>query len=249
MSKTRADLTIDGPRATITLKTDEGINVLSPPLMTQLGDLVAQVRDARGVRFLVLRGEGKVFAAGADIKHMAGFQPDDARQYGALGQRVIDALESLPCVTVAALNGAALGGGCEVALGCDFRLAVKGARIGLPEVSLGLVPGWGGIPRLLRLIGPARAKRLFLSAEPVPAEVALTWGLVDEVVDGVEALGPAVEAFCKSFVKASPAANALAKRACADRDDIAAFADCFTKPDSKEGISAFLEKRKASWME
>ena len=249
MSKTRAQLSIDGPRATVTLTTDGGINVLGPALMEELGGHVQQVRGTPTVRFFVLTGAGKVFAAGADIKHMAGFQPDDARAYGQLGQSVIDAIETLPCVTIAALNGAALGGGCEVALGCDFRVAVKSAKIGLPEVSLGLIPGWGGIIRLSRLIGPARAKRMFLSADPVAAEHGLPWGLVDEVVEDADQLAGCVDALCAAVRKAGPAAAALAKRAFADGDDIGAFADCFTKPDAKEGITAFLEKRKADWME
>ena len=249
MGKTIVELSVEGPRADLTLKTEEGINVLGPELMTQLGKLIGQVRDNPKVRFTVLRAEGKVFAAGADIKKMATFTRADGFEYGKLGQGVINALEALPCITVAALNGAALGGGCEVALGCDFRIAVKNAKLGLPEVSLGLIPGWGGILRLAKLIGPVRAKRMFLSADAVPAEAGLAWGLVDEVVDTVEELSGRVDAFCRSMMKGGPAANALAKRAFADQDDLNAFADCFTKDDSKEGMTAFIEKRKPSWME
>jgi enoyl-CoA hydratase len=246
---TTIELTTDGPRANLTLRAENGVNVLGPEVMTRMGDLIEEIREQKGIRWTVLQAEGKVFAAGADIKKMSAFKPADARAYGTLGQRVIDALESLPCVTIAALNGAALGGGCEVALGCDFRIAVRNARIGLPEVSLGLIPGWGGIMRLSDLIGPARAKRLFLSADVVTAEDGLPWGLVDELVDSADALPAAVDAFCKSFMKGAPAANALAKRAFADGDDLAAFADCFTTEDAPEGMNAFIEKRKARWME
>ena len=249
MGKTIVELSVEGPRALLTLKTEGGINVLGPELMTQLGGLIGQVRANPKVRFTVLRAEGKVFAAGADIKKMATFTREDGFEYGKLGQDVINALEALPCITVAALNGAALGGGFEVALGCDFRIAVKNAKLGLPEVSLGVIPGWGGILRLAKLIGPARAKRMFLSADAVPAEAGLAWGLVDEVVETADELSGRVDAFCRSMMKGGPAANALAKRAFADQDDLNAFADCFTKDDSKEGMTAFIEKRKPSWME
>ena len=190
-----------------------------------------------------------MFLAGADIKEMAPFSPDDAREYGSLGQAVLDELEALPSITVAAINGAAMGGGLELALACDFRIAVKSAKIGLPETSIGVIPGWNGIPRLTALVGPSRAKRMYLSALPVSAEDGLAFGLVDEVVNSAEDLGPRVTAFCKSFKRAAPAAVALAKRALRTDDDLSAFADCFATADHIEGMAAFVEKRTASWME
>ena len=249
MSKTQVDLTVEGAHATITFRTEEGLNVLSPDVLHSFGALVARLRRDRTVRTTVIRAEGKVFLAGADIKAMAGYDPDQARDYGAMGQGIFDDVESLPSITVAAINGAAMGGGLELALACDFRIAVKHAQLGLPEVTLGLIPGWGGIPRLVRLVGPARAKRIFLSGLPVSAADAAGWGLVDEVVNSVEDLLPRTQAFCRSFRRASPAAVALAKRALRDRDDVRAFAECFAQRDSREGMSAFLEKRPASWME
>jgi enoyl-CoA hydratase/carnithine racemase len=136
-----------------------------------------------------------------------------------------------------------------LALACDFRIAVKSAKLGCPEVSLGLIPGWGGIARLPKLIGTARAKRLFLSAIPVSGEDALSCGLVDEVVNSAEDLSHRVAAFCKSFSRAAPSAVALAKRASRDFDDLAAFAECFSTKDSREGMGAFFEKRPAKWMD
>lgn len=249
MSSTQVQWKAEGSGATITLSTAEGINVLSTEVLRRLDAALAEVEKQSKVRWTVVQATGKVFAAGADIKEMSNFGPNEGRTYGQFGQKVLNRLASLPCVTVAALQGAALGGGFELALACDLRLAVKSAKLGLPEVTLGLIPGWAGIPRLVKLIGPARAKRLFLSGMPVSAEEALALGAVDEVVNSAEDLTGRVAAFCKSFQKASPAAVALAKRAVADGDDIGAFADCFNKVDSREGIAAFLEKRAAKWME
>lgn len=249
MSKTQVRVKIDGAQATITFFTEEALNVLSPDVLHSFGAAVAKVRKDPNVRTTVIQAEGKVFLAGADVKVMANYSAEDARKYGSDGQGVFNDLAALPSITVAAINGAALGGGLELVLACDFRIAVKSAKLGLPETSLGLIPGWGGIPRLTKLVGPSRAKRLYLSSMPVSADDAVTFGLVDEVVNSVEDLAPRVAAFCKTFKRASPAAVALAKRASRDMDDLTAFADCFEKKDSREGIAAFLEKRPASWME
>ena len=249
MSNTRVQLTIDKTHAAITFVTEEGLNVLSSSVLREFGEVLTKLKDQAGVRTTAVAAEGKVFIAGADIKEMANFSRQDARAYGALGQAVFNELASLSSITVAAINGAAMGGGLEMALACDFRIAVASAKLALPETSLALTPGWGGIGRLTRLIGPARAKRLFLSATPVLATEGVAFGLVDEVVDAPEALPARVGEFCKSFVRASPMAAALAKRACADGDDLSAFADCFETEESRAGIAAFLQKRNAPWME
>jgi enoyl-CoA hydratase/carnithine racemase len=218
-------------------------------VLHSLGGAIAKVKRDSGVRTTVIQAKGKVFAAGADVKVMLPFKTEEAREYGAFGQGVFDDLAALPCVTVCAINGAALGGGVELAMACDFRIAVKFAKLGLPEVTLGLIPGWGGITRLTKLIGPARAKRLYLSGTPVTADHAMTYGLVDELVNSVEDLAPRVAAFCKSFRRAAPSAVALAKRASRDLDDLSAFADCFKTQEAREGMSAFVAKRPAEWME
>ena len=248
MSKTEIHLAIEGSTATITLATEGGINVGSSDVMRRLSEVVTKVAEDKNVRATVIEGKGKVFVAGADIKEMASFSREQGLAYGELGQSVLNQVEALPSITVAALNGAALGGGMELALACDFRIAVKSAKIGLPETSLGLIPGWGGITRAAELVGPVRAKRLFLTALPISAEEGLTWGLVDEIVSSPEELGPRVEAFCKSFGRAAPEAVALAKRAFRTGDDLAAFADCFDTDDAREGMTAFIEKRPAAWM-
>lgn len=250
MSKTEVHLNIEGPHATLTLATDGGLNVLSSEVLRKLQVGIARIGQDPLVRSAEFRADGKVFVAGADIKEMSEFSPTDARAYGSLGQQVLNELAALPTITVASINGAALGGGLELALACDFRIAVKPAKLGLPEASLGLIPGWNGIPRLSKLIGSSRAKRLFLSGSPITAgEEGIAWGLVDEIVNSVEDLEARVAVFCKSFRKASPAAVALAKRAARDGDDLAAFADCFAQPDAREGMKSFMEKRPAQWME
>lgn len=248
MSNTKVLLDMEGTNATITFYTDEGLNILSPDVLHTFGAAVAQIKTYAKIRCAVVQAKGKVFLAGADVKIMRDYGSEKAREYSVLGQGMFNDLAALPCITVAAINGAALGGGLELALACDFRIAVKSAKLGLPEVSLGLIPGWGGIPRLAKLIGPARSKRLILSGLPVSAEVGHGFGLVDEIVNSAEDLPARVSAFCSSFRRAAPAAVGLAKRAARDMDDLAAFVDCFHTTDSREGMDAFIEKRTASWM-
>jgi enoyl-CoA hydratase len=248
MTNTAADVTIDGPLATITLSTpDTGVNVLSTDALARLESAVDAVACAENVRFAVFRAEGKVFVAGADIKEMVNYTREDALKFGQLGSNVFDKLEQLPCVTVAAINGAALGGGLELALACDFRIAVEKARIGLPETSLGLLPGWGGIPRVTRIAGLQAAKRLIFSAAALPAIEAAKLGLIDQVVPDTDALDDAIKALGAAINTGSPAAIALVKRAMRDQNPVAAFGDCFENSESKEGMSAFLEKRPAKW--
>jgi len=249
MTDTRIRIHIDGSQAAVTFESPAGINVLSASLLHTIGAEAGRLGADRSIRTAVFQAEGKVFLAGADIKEMADFVSDQAYDYALLGQGVFDDIASMPCVTVAAINGAAMGGGLELAMACDFRVAVKSAKLAMPEVTLGLIPGWGGIGRLSRLIGPSRAKRLLLSGTTISAEEGHHLGLVDEVVNSVEDLRSRVNVFCKGFHKASPAAVRLAKRAARDGDDTRAFVDCFRERDSREGMAAFLEKRPASWVE
>jgi enoyl-CoA hydratase len=249
MSKTEVRLAIEGSHATITFLTDAGTNVLTPDLMHSLGAAVARIKKETKVRTAVIQAQGKVFLAGADVELISNYSAEQAREYSSFGQGVLNDLAALPSITVAAINGAALSGGLEVALACDFRIAVKSAKLGFPEVSLGMIPAWGGIPRLTKLVGLSRAKRLYLSGMQVSAEEAYGFGLVDELVNSAEDLGSRVGAFCKSFRRAAPAAVALAKRASRDMDDSSAFADCFRTKECREGVAAFLQKRPAVWME
>jgi enoyl-CoA hydratase len=246
---TEVTTAIDGTRASITLATDSGINVLSTTVLRQLQAAIDKVAAVKSVRITTLRAEGKVFVAGADIKEMADYTSDNAREYGQLGHEVFHALEDLPCITIAVINGAALGGGFELALACDFRIAVAAAKVGLPETSLGLIPGWGGITRAAKLIGPSAAKKLVFSATPITAQAAHTLGLIDECVSSLDQLDHKIDEWSTKFNRGAPEAIALAKRAFIDGDDITAFAYCFDTPGAREGMTAFLEKRPANWME
>jgi len=250
MSNTLVSLEIRGSHAIIAFSTPEGgVNVMSPDVIHSFGATVARVKKEPQIRTTTITAEGKVFLAGTDVKTVSRFGPDEARDYCQLGNGIMHDLESLPCITIAAINGAALGPGLEVAAACDFRIAVKWAKLGQPEGTLGLVPGWGGISRLTRLVGPARAKRLVLSGMQLSAEEGLSHGLVDEIVNSVEDLSHKVDAFCRSFRMAAPSAVSLAKRATRDHDEIGAFVECFNNREAREGLTAFIEKRPASWME
>lgn len=250
MSKTEIRSEINGTSATLTFSTPgDRVNALTPDLLHSFGAALARLKQDSNIRSTIVAAEGRVFLAGADIKAMTTYNADQAREYSTLGQDVLYALSSLPSITVAAINGPAMGGGLELALACDFRIAVKSAKLACPEVTLGVIPGWGGISRLTKLIGPARAKKMYLSGVPVSAEDGLAFGLVDEIVNSTEDLAPRVAAFCKQFRRAAPSAVALAKKASRDLDEVAAFGDCFHTTECREGMAAFLEKRSASWME
>jgi enoyl-CoA hydratase len=244
---TNVDLKIEGDRATITFRSEKGINILSTAVLKVLHEAVRKVRDNKDVRFTVIRAEGKVFIAGADIKEMQSYGKTEARAYGSLGQTVFSDIEALPSITIAAINGAAMGGGLEIALACDFRVAAREAKLALPEVTLGLIPGWGGIGRSKALVGPAIARRLFLSGAPITAEEGHAANLVDEIVDTPDQLDACVDRICELFGRSAPQAIALAKRAFRDGDDLGAFADCFETAAAREGMAAFIEKRPARW--
>ncbi len=248
-SNTDVRLTIDGSMATILFSTSDGLNVMSAEVLEKLAKAVEGAAAAGGVRLTVLRAEGKVFVAGADIKQMHEFDPARALAFSRRGNEVMDALAALPSITVAAMQGAALGGGCEIVLACDFRIAAESVKIGLPETSLGLIPGWGGTQRSLRLLGPQHARRLVWGAAPLSAAEAATIGLVDQVVADPGELDGAIEALRQRLSRGGPRAIALAKRAFRTGDEPAAFADCLAGAESREGMTAFLEKRKAAWME
>jgi enoyl-CoA hydratase len=198
------------------------------------------------VRALVLTGAGeKAFVAGADIKYMSGLDPDGAKGWGALGHEAGRLLETMPKPTIAAINGFALGGGCELALACDLRYAASRAKLGQPEINLGIVPGWGGTQRLARICGLGVAKDLIYSGRTVDAEEALRIGLVNAIADPV--LDRALETARALAVK-SPVALALAKRLvnlAPGALDVEAeeFGELFASEDAKEGLAAFVDKR------
>ena len=195
---------------------------------------------------VVLTGAGeKSFAAGADIKYMSALDVAEAKEWGGLGHEAGRLLETMPKPTIAAVNGFALGGGCELALGCDLRYASSSARLGQPEIDLGIVPGWGGTQRLARVCGLGVAKELILTGRQVDAEEALRIGLVNAIADPV--LEHALEVAGKLATK-SPVALRIAKRLLnlspgALEREAEEFGDLFASEDAKEGLAAFAEKR------
>jgi enoyl-CoA hydratase / 3-hydroxyacyl-CoA dehydrogenase len=202
------------------------------------------------VRVVVLRGKGeRAFSAGADIGGFVSADDGDDRPGGI--QPVADLIERTPVPVVAAIHGYCLGGGLEIALACDFRIATRDAQLGFPEVNLGLLPGGGGTQRAPRLIAPGRARWLIMSGERIPAETAESWGLVEFVVDDLEdGIARYVEPLAKQSPHALGQIKALLNETRDGRSDdreFEAFAACLGSDDGQEGVAAFLEKREARW--
>lgn len=202
------------------------------------------------VHVVVLRGKGeRAFSAGADIGGFVSADDGDARPGGI--QPVADLIERTAVPVVAAIHGYCLGGGLEIALACDFRIATRDAQLGFPEVNLGLLPGGGGTQRAPRLIAPGRARWLIMSGERIPAETAESWGLVEFVVDDLEeGIARYVEPLAKQSPHALRQIKALLHETRDARNDdreFEAFAACLGSDDGQEGVAAFLEKREARW--
>jgi enoyl-CoA hydratase len=229
------------------------VNALNAAVLAELDAAFERLRSDDAVRAVVVAGAGeKAFVAGADIAELAKLTPAEARAASASGQRVFDHVEECGKVVVAAINGVALGGGLELALACHVRFACPEARLGLPEVTLGLIPGYGGTQRLPLLVGPGRAVEMIASGDAVDAATAERIGLVNRVVPRAELLG-AAEAFAQRVASRGPLAVRYALRAVlggsaatmngfeAERES---FEKCFKTADMREGTRAFLEKRK-----
>ncbi|MGK3967344.1 enoyl-CoA hydratase/isomerase family protein [Sorangium sp. So ce118] len=248
-----------GHVATVTIQRPDKLNALNPAV---LGELTAAFHEllapAEGgeVRAAVLTGAGKAFVAGADIAEMAAMNSIAAKRFADAGHRLADLIETAPFPVIAAVNGFALGGGCELALACDFIYAAEGARLGQPEVNLGVIPGFGGTQRLLRRVGVGRARELVYSGEMISAEQALAIGLVNAVFPAAELLARARETALK-IASRGPLAVAAAKRvilrgesldlAAANELEVQAFAALFGSDDQKLGMKAFLAKSKAEF--
>jgi enoyl-CoA hydratase len=237
--------------AVVTIDRQDALNALDLASLTELRDRLLDVSGDESTRVVILTGAGeKAFVAGADIKYMSGLDVDDAKAWGALGHETGRLLETMPKPTIAAVNGFALGGGCELALACDIRYAASKAKLGQPEVNLGIIPGWGGTQRLARVCGLGIAKELIFTGRLVDADEALRIGLVNAVHDPV--LEKALEIAALLATK-SPVSLRLMKEL-ANRalgGDHAAnlnaegegFGELFSTQDAKEGLTAFVEKR------
>lgn len=246
-------LTVEKAIAHIVLNRPEVLNALNREMVSELYEAVRQIRENSAIRVLVISGSEKNFAAGADIAPMAELAPAQAREF--CFNDAFNALDDLPIPVIAAVSGYALGGGLELALACDFRICSEDAKLGSPEIKLGIFPGAGGTQRLPKLIGISRAKEMIFLGRNIDARTALDYGLCDKVVQG----DPLSEAFALASQLADRPAIALqhAKRVMnygIGRDLMSGiefeeemWADLFTTKDQKEGMKAFLEKRKPNF--
>ena len=243
-----------GNIAVATINRPKALNALNSEVLEDLNELVELVNADEEIRALVLTGSGeKAFVAGADIGEMSTLTKAGGEAFGKKGNDVFRKLETMPIPTIAAVNGFALGGGCELSMSCDIRICADTAVFGQPETGLGITPGFGGTQRLARLVGPGMAKQLIYSAKNIKADEALRIGLVNAVYP-LEELMPAAEKLAATIAKNAPIAVRACKKAInegleAKMDDAVVieeklFGSCFQTADQIEGMSAFLEKRK-----
>ena len=248
-------LTHEGPLTTLTISRPEKLNALDASVVLEIASAVAEARTHRATRCLIVTGAGeKAFVAGADIAEMSTMRLDDARAFATAGHAALSALEALPFPAIAAVQGFALGGGCEIALACDFIYASEKAKFGQPEVKLGVIPGFGGTQRLARRVGIARARELVYTGATISAEEARLIGLVNRVVPHAD-LMRVVKETATTIASMGPLAIAEAKKVLREGEgrllhaangiEIEGFAALFETADQKEGMAAFLEKRAA----
>jgi enoyl-CoA hydratase len=242
--------------ATVTVNRPDKLNALNNRVIAELGEAIDSARADRDVAGVIVTGAGRAFVAGADISELEQVAGDSAQALAARGQSVFSRFETSPKPTIAAVNGFALGGGCELAMACHVRIASESAKFGQPEVKLGLIPGYGGTQRLPRLVGKGRALQLLLSGEMIDAQEAFRIGLVNRVVAADELL-PAALTVMRAMLANAP----LALAACIDAVnygadsaidtalalEAAAFGRLATTDDKREGTRAFLEKRAAKF--
>ena len=242
-----------GAYGIITMNRPEALNALDSNVLNDLSAALDEV-DLNTVRCLIITGAGeKSFVAGADIKEMASLSKAEGEAFGKKGNDIFRRIDTLPIPVIAAVNGFALGGGCELSMSCDFRICSQNAVFGQPEVGLGITPGFGGTQRLARLIGPGYAKQMIYTARNIKAEEALRIGLVNQVVP-LEELLPTAERMASGIAKNAPIAVRQCKKSINEGLELdmdraieleeKLFGDCFETHDQVEGMTAFMEKRK-----
>lgn len=246
----------DGGIATITVNRPDQLNALNRTVLQELAEVAIELADDDSLDVVVLTGAGRAFVAGADIKAMIDYDEKQAAEFSSLGHRAFDLISDLPCPVIGAINGFALGGGLELALSCDLLYGSTKARLGLPEVSLSVVPGWGGTQRLGRLIGWHKARELVLTGKHIKADEAKACGLLLDVFEP-EDLMPSVMEVAAAIAKNGPLAVRAAKSALHKGADTtldqgfalerAAFGMLFGTADQREGMTAFVERRDANF--
>lgn len=244
---------LDNNVLTITINRPEKLNALNKEVFTDLDNVITEIEKNPDVKSAIITGAGtKAFVAGADISEFGGLSKEQAIAMAKRGQDIFSRIESCNKPIIAAINGFALGGGCELSMACHFRIASDNAKFGQPEVNLGLIPGYGGTQRLVQLIGKGRAIELLISGNMIDANTALQYGLVNHVVKQDDLLSKARSILETINSKAPLAVGASIKVANAVFDEtvdgfdleIKEFGNCFDTEDMKEGTAAFLEKRK-----
>lgn len=243
----------DAGIAILEINRPSALNALNEELLVQIREEFRKLEQDGTIRVAIVTGQGKAFVAGADIAKMRDLDATPAESFSGVGQDAFDTIQNSGIVSIAAINGFALGGGLELALACDVRIGSEKAKLGLPEVSLGLIPGFGGTQRLARLIGYGRAIELVLSGDMISAEEAYRIGLLNRLVKEGEDLLESSKQLAKSILKKGPIAVRTAKRIVLEGLEVPlskglelerkAFGSLFAGKESKEGMGAFLEKR------
>lgn len=256
MSYSTIKYDIDGSIGKITINRPDALNAINSDVLDDLSEALKEIKANNDLRVLIITGEGRSFVAGADIKEMSELNAIKARDFAKKGISVFRDIETLPIPVIAAINGFALGGGCELAMACDIRIANNKALFGQPEVGLGIMPGFGGTQRLQRLVGQGWAKYLIYSAENIKAEKALEIGLVQDVVE-VDELDKRVNELANNIASKAPIAVKLSKEAIntGGQVDIDSglrieendFGLTFSTEDMKTGTQAFINKEKAEF--
>ena len=247
---------LDDGILTITINRPDKLNALNKTVLTELDEVIHEVYDKKEIHAAIITGSGpKAFVAGADISEFLSLSMMEGGGMAKKGQDIFFLIENAPKPIVAAINGFALGGGCELAMSCHFRLASTNAKFGQPEVNLGIIPGYGGTQRLTQLVGKGRAMELMMSANMIDASLALSIGLVNHVTEP-EQLIPQTTQILQTIISKSPLAisrviaaiNASFNNNVNGFDEeVRLFGECFGTNDMKEGVTAFLEKRKANF--
>lgn len=246
-------VTYNGFVATLTINHPENLNALSSAVIEEIHSALSDIECHADIRVVIITGSGKSFVAGADIAEMSKYSADEGKEFGKKGSELFRRIENFTLPVIAAVNGFALGGGCELALACDLRIASEKAKFGQPEVGLGITPGFSGTQRLPRIIGQAKAKELIYTANIIRADEALAIGLVNKVVDAENLMKEALD-MANVIAEKAPKAVQYAKQSInmgietdietGIRIEQSLFGLCFATEDQKNGMQAFLKKEK-----